>query len=365
MRQSPLHNAHVQFGAKLVDFAGWQMPLKYTGIIEEHNHTRTACSLFDVSHMGRIRVGGAGAETLLQWLCTRNLDGMTDAQCRYAHLCREDGGILDDVIVSRYAADDWLVVCNAGNREKVLAWLTRHAAERPATVTDETFKTAMIALQGPETRALMAALLPIDLTGLKRYGFLAGSAMGFDYSVFRSGYTGEDGYEAIIPAAAVQLALPAMLGTASDTREDLKPAGLGARDTLRLEAGMPLYGHELTENIDSLSAGQAWCVDLAKDFIGAETLRRLQEDGCKVALVGLEIEGRRIARQHTPVLNGDSDVGEVTSGTMSPTLGKNIAMASVSVEAAAVGTELAVDLGGKRAAAVVVPLPFYKRPPTK
>ncbi|MHC4609098.1 MAG: glycine cleavage system aminomethyltransferase GcvT [Planctomycetota bacterium] len=361
MHLSPLHDLHVEFGAKLVEFAGWSMPLLYTGIIEEHQHTRNRCSVFDVSHMGRLRIGGPDAEALLQWTCTRNLGGMDDGQCRYSHVCKEDGGILDDVIVSRYAAQDWLVVCNGVNREKILAWLVQHAEGRQARVTDQTFETAMVAVQGPDTRALVRGLLPIDLSGLKRYRCLTGSIMGFSYAILRSGYTGEDGYEAIVPAGAIRMLIPPLLGTSSQPREDIKPAGLGARDTLRLEAGMPLYGHELSEEIDPLSAGQAWCVDLSKDFIGADAVRGLDEQGLKVKLVGLEIEGRRIARQHTAVLCGGEQVGQVTSGTRSPTLGKSIAMASVASQVAAEGTKLQVNLGAKRVAATVVKLPFYSR----
>ena len=250
MNQSPLHDIHVAFGGKLVEFAGWLIPLKYRGIIEEHHHTRNACSLFDVSHMGRLRIRGAEAEAFLQWLCTRNLAGMDSGQCRYSHICREDGGILDDAIVSCYDGDDWLVVCNGVNREKILTWLRRHADGRKVTVTDQTFETAMIALQGPKTHDLVAELIPLDLSGLKRYRFLAGEAMGFEYAVFRSGYTGEDGYEVILPASAVPLLAPRLLGSVEAPHRDIKPAGLGARDTLRLEAGMPLF---LMRGIDSIS----------------------------------------------------------------------------------------------------------------
>jgi aminomethyltransferase len=365
VNQSPLHEVHVHLGARMVEFAGWTMPLTYRGIIEEHNFTRNACSMFDVSHMGRLRVRGGGAESFLQWICTRNLAGMEDGVCRYAHVCKEDGGILDDTIVSRYAPDDWLVVCNASNREKILAWLNKHAAGRQVTVVDQTFETAMVALQGPRTLDLVRKVIPIDLSGVKRYRFATGSVMGVDYSAFRSGYTGEDGYEVVVPAGLARTLVPALLGSSEAPREDIRPAGLGARDTLRLEAAMPLYGQELTEDIDSLSAGQGWCVDLSKDFCGAQAMRRLKEQGLKVNLVGLEIEGRRIARLHTPVLARQAKVGQVTSGTMSPTLGRNIAMASVSVEHAAEGTELLIDFGNKQAAARVIPLPFYKRPKGK
>ena len=223
----------------------------------------------------------------------------------------------------------------------------------------------MVALQGPRTIDLARKLIPIDLSGVKRYRFAAGSTMGIAYSVFRSGYTGEDGYEMVVPAGVVRTLIPALLGMPEAPKENIKPAGLGARDTLRLEAGMPLYGQELHEDIDSLSAGQGWCVDLSKDFIGAQAMRTLKEQGLKVTLVGLELEGRRIARHHTAVLADDVKIGEVTSGTMSPTLGKNIAMASVAVEHAAEGTKLLVDFAKKKATAKVIPLPFYKRPKAK
>ncbi len=362
MKQSPLHDVHLQFGAKMVDFAGWQMPVLYKGIIEEHQHTRASCSFFDVSHMGRIRVQGADSESFLDLVCTRKMAGTEPGQCRYSHVCREDGGILDDVIVSRYTEDDWLMVCNASNREKILEWLAKHAAGRKVDLLDTTLDTAMIALQGPLTLELAASAVPVDLSGIKRYRFASGAVMGVSYSVFRSGYTGEDGYEVVVPAGIVKMLVPQLLGTPTSPHEHIRPAGLGARDTLRLEAGMPLYGQEMSEECDSLSAGQGWCVDLSKDFIGAGALRRLKEDGLKVSLVGLELEGRRIARTHTGVMADGTRIGEVTSGTMSTTLGKNIAMASVAVEYAAEGTELLIDFGARKAAARVIPLPFYKRP---
>jgi len=362
VNRSPLHDVHVWFGAKLVEFAGWEMPLRYRGIIEEHLHTRRACSLFDVSHMGRLSVHGPDAEALLQWTCTRNLSGMADGQCRYGHVCREDGGILDDVIVTRYGPQEWLVVCNASNRDKIRTWLTDHGRGRSVEIVDQTLETAMIALQGPRTQVLVRSLAPIDLSGLRRYHCVTGNVMGMRYTIFRTGYTGEDGYEAVVPAGAVEMLVPPLLGMPAEPSKEIQPAGLGARDTLRLEAAMPLYGHELSEEIDSLSAGQGWCVDLTKDFIGADAMRRLKDRGPAVQLVGLEVEGRRIARQHAALYLDDTRVGEVTSGTMSPTLSKSIAMGLVSSQAAAEGTRLEVDLGTARAPARVVKLPFYTRP---
>jgi len=358
--KTPLYDAHVAFGARMVEFAGWSMPIVYTGIVEEHVHTRMACSVFDVSHMGRLRIDGADGESFLNRICTRNLAGAEVGRSYYSHVCREDGCILDDVIVSRYE-DHFLMVCNASNRDKIVAWLKRHAEGGDVRLTDQTRSTAMVAIQGPRTMDLAAGLVPVDLSGLKRYRFLTTELLGMPFSVFRSGYTGEDGLEVICPAAAARMLLPQLTGTKESPHQEIRFAGLGARDTLRIEAAMPLYGHELTEEVDSLTSGQGWCVDLSQDFIGAEPMRRLQAEGLPRRLVGLMLDGKRIARQHHKVLARGRQVGEVTSGTMSPTLGSSIAMAYVRTEHAAEGTELEIDLGSKTVPAKVVALPFYKR----
>lgn len=363
MLRTALYDIHVELGARLVDFAGWEMPLLYTGIVEEHLHTRSASSLFDVSHMGRLEVSGDAAGDLLQRICTRNVGDQEVGQSRYSHVCNEGGGVLDDVIVSRYESH-WLVVCNASNREKIFAWLRQHAAGSDVRVEDVTLETAMVAIQGPATMAIAAALLPFPVAELKRYHFLAGEYVGVSYTIFRSGYTGEDGLEVIMPAGAASLVWQFVRGGegGESGANIVKPAGLGARDTLRIEAAMPLYGHELTEEVDSISAGLGWCVDLNKDFIGAEAMRRVKQRGPKTRLVGLELAGKRTARPHYAVLAGGRPVGEVTSGAFSPTLGRSIAMAYVSAECGEVGTALRVDIKGKLSDAVVVPLPFYKRP---
>jgi aminomethyltransferase len=357
MKKTPLFDFHVQQGAKIVDFAGWEMPLLYAGIVEEHVHTRQGASLFDVSHMGRIEFHGDDCEKLLQRVCTRQLSDAQPGVSRYSHVCKEDGGILDDVIVSRYE-DHWFMVCNASNREKIVGWLHKQAKGTDVTIDDITESTCMVALQGPKVIPMLADKLPIPVAELKRYRFLAGSYMGTAYSIARSGYTGEDGVEVILPAGIA----PLLMGIVPElANSGVKPAGLGARDTLRMEAAMPLYGHELNEHVDSITSGQAWAVDLKKDFIGAEPMRKLVEAGLKTKLVGLELEGRRIARQHAAVHQSGKAIGEVTSGTFSPTLQKSIAMAYVPTEASELGTKLEVDLGGKRTGAVVVKLPFYKR----
>jgi len=345
----------------MVEFAGWNMPVYYRGINEEHLHTRAKLSVFDVSHMGRLRIDGEGAADFLQWICTRNLDGTAVGQSKYTHICRDDGGILDDAIVSRHA-DHWKIVCNGANREKIVAWLTDHAAGKNVAIFDQTFETAMVALQGPLAIAFMQRSFGMDFSAVKRYWFVSGSIFGMDYDVYRSGYTGEDGVEAVIPAAAVDMLLPQLFGDNLVADGECRPAGLGARDTLRLEAAMPLYGHELSEDVDSLSAGQGWCVDLSVDFIGADAMRRIKESGLGQTIVGLELEGKRIARQGYNVLKHGKVVGRITSGTMSPTLQKSIAMGFLEVGLSAPGTEVTVDLGRKENPAKVVPLPFYKRP---
>jgi len=359
VKRTPLYAFHVRCGARMVDFAGWEMPLLYTGIVEEHVHTREAASLFDVSHMGRIEFKGSDAEDLLQLICTRQLGKAQIGQSCYSHVCNEHGGILDDVIVSRYE-DHWLMVCNASNRDRIVTWVHQHAAGRDVEISDVTESTMMIAIQGPAVMDILARKLPIDLSGLKRYRFNSGSYMGMPYTIFRSGYSGEDGVELILPAAVAQILMPMLTGTGA-LNSAIKPAGLGARDTLRLEAGMPLYGHELHEEIDTISAGLSWCVDLSKEFIGVSALREVAEAGPEQRLMGLELEGRRIARPDTKVLQRDEEVGKVTSGTFSPTLSKSIAMAYIQASLAEPGQELTVDLGRKRTGAVVVPVPFYKR----
>ncbi len=359
MLQSPLHDFHVKLGAKMVEFAGWNMPVMYRGIIEEHNHTRAGCSLFDVSHMGRLYISGTDAARFLDHICTREIACMAVGTSRYSHICREDGGILDDVIVSRFE-DRFLVVCNASNRDKINGWLAKHANDYDVTIDDQTLATAMIALQGPRAVPTIEKLLNISIGDLRAYEFKCLHFMTFPYQIFRCGYTGEDGVEMILPVNLIKLAIPAFLGL-QNGEQDIKPAGLGARDSLRLEAGMPLYGHELSEEWDSLTARQAWCVHLEKEFIGAEAMRRKKAEGLTQGIVGLKLEGRRTARQGYEVYDKESCIGKVTSGVFSPTLETSIAMALVDKKYDNFGTPLEVAFGAKRVPAVVTKLPFYKR----
>ncbi|HMB94772.1 MAG TPA: glycine cleavage system aminomethyltransferase GcvT [Tepidisphaeraceae bacterium] len=362
LKHTPFYDFHLSSGARMVDFAGWDMPIMYRSIIDEHEQTRRSGSIFDVSHMGRLYFTGKDAQKFLNHVLTRNVADQKVGQSRYSLVCNEAGGILDDVIVSR-DVKNWLIVCNASNREKLVAYFTkiRQQSGMDFDMSDQTEATAMVALQGPKVIDRVADLLPIDIKSMKRYTFESDSIMLVKFTLFRSGYTGEDGVELILPGRAASMAMKMLGGKFDKADATIKPAGLGARDTLRLEAGMPLYGHELSETIDPISAGLSWAVDLNKDFVGATSLRAISEKGPTRKLVGLQLEGKRIARQGAPILHDGKIVGEVTSGTLSPTLGTSIAMAYVDANQSTVGTELQADLKGTLNPAKVAPLPFYKR----
>lgn len=363
MLKTPLNETHRRLGARLVEFGGWEMPVMYRGIGDEHVYTRTASSIFDVSHMGRLKFTGDDSEKLLDRVCTRNIAKVAVGKSAYSHVCNERGGILDDVIVSRFA-DHLYMVCNAGNREKIVAHLKKNAEGLKVKLDDLTTATVMFAIQGPATLPLFkesSDKLPIKIPDLPRYGCVGGSYMGMGYCVFRSGYTGEDGFEMVLPSMAGVLVWDYLTKEGGADRATIKPAGLGARDTLRLEAGMPLYGHELNEHVDPISVGCKWCVDLNKDFIGSAAVRQVESRGPARKIAGLVLEGRRIARQGAKILHDGREVGEVTSGTLSPTLGKSIAMGFVETSLTAPETKLAVDVSGTPIPVTIVSLPFYKR----
>ena len=361
MHKTCLNDLHHDLGAKMVDFAGWEMPVYYEGLIKEHQHTRQHASAFDVSHMGRVEFRGERAGELLERLNTRKVGDMAPGVSRYSHMCNEAGGILDDVIVSRLE-DHWMVVCNASNREKLLGWWDQQKAGYDIEIVDRTFETAMVAIQGPEACETLDRLLPFPVSDLKRYRFKTGSMMGVTYFVARSGYTGEDGVEIILPANLGLMAMRMLLDRSAGIGRPIKMAGLGARDSLRTEAAMPLYGHELTEEWDPISAGQAWVVSFDKDFIGKPALEKIKAGGQERAMVGLEVDSKRTPRQGAPILVGGEAIGVVTSGVTSPTLGKVIAMGFLPPAKAEPGTAVELDLKSCVLNAKVVPLPFYKAP---
>jgi aminomethyltransferase len=355
---TPLYDWHVAHGARMVDFGGWDMPVQYTNIVEEHQAVRQAAGLFDVSHMGRLAFAGPGALPLIQSVYTNDAAIMRDGQVRYGLICNADGGVRDDVLVYR-RPHGYAMVVNASNRDKIVAWLGEHQAGRDVEVRDRTPDTCMVAVQGPNALALCRGLVEADAGALAYYHAAQATYRGTPCVVSRTGYTGEDGLELIV---AAEQGLPLWEEL---VRRGARPCGLGARDTLRLEAAMPLYGHELNEDIDPFQAGLGWAVKLDKgDFIGRDALVRRRQDPTLPRRVGLELPGKRSAREGAAVLRDGRPVGRVTSGTFTPTLNKALAMAYVEPAAAAVGTACAVDIRGKEEPARVVALPFYRRPKT-
>lgn len=373
MLRTPLHAFHLEHGAQMVDFAGWEMPIRYSGIQEEHHQVRTSGGLFDVSHMGRVKMSGRHARKFLEKLCTRKIHDMTQGQCRYSLVCNENGGVRDDVIVYRMDEDEFLVVVNASNREKLLKHFdqVKAAGDYQLKIDDQTTSTAMVALQGPKVIPMIAGISS-EVPTLKKYRFTIKNLMVMKLIVSRTGYTGEDGVEIILPAGMVGMAMKLLLNKVDMKAEKplIKPAGLGCRDTLRLEAAMPLYGHELGEETNALSCGVDFAISMDKDqgekaekFIGMDALKRtIDQGGPKQKLVGLVIDGKRSARQGMIIRSGGNEVGIVTSGAPSPTLGQCIAMGFVNKDLTPLGTALQVDTGKGTLDAKVVAMPFYKAP---
>jgi aminomethyltransferase len=359
MLKTPLHEWHVARGARMVDFAGWEMPIQYTSITGEHHAVRRAAGLFDIAHMGRIRFTGPDACRCLDHLLTNNVAALKPGQVRYSLVCNEAGGILDDVLV--YRCDSYyLLVVNASNREKIVGWIDRHKSGFDILVEDMTFDWSMVALQGPRALEILAPITETDLAGMKYYTAVETIVNGETSIVSRTGYTGEDGFEIMLPAAEEPPLCDRLMADGAGV--GLVPCGLGCRDTLRLEAAMPLYGHEMDESMDPLTAGLGFGVKLdAADFIGKEALVKIKANPADRQRVGLKLAGRRIAREGSGIFSGATEVGRVTSGTFSPTLEASIAMGYVPKVLAAEGTALEVDIRGKREGAKVVALPFYRR----
>ncbi|MFJ4499299.1 glycine cleavage system aminomethyltransferase GcvT [Streptomyces sp. NPDC088864] len=363
--QSPIQALHRSLGATMTDFAGWDMPLRYASERDEHNAVRTKAGLFDLSHMGEITVTGPQAVDLLNYALVGNIGTVSTGRARYTMICAEDGGILDDLIVYRLGDTEYLVVANAGNAQLVLDTLTERAAGFDAEVRDDRDAYALLAVQGPESPAILAAVTDADLDGLKYYAGLPGTVAGVPALIARTGYTGEDGFELFVAPGDAERLWQAL--TEAGAPHGLIPCGLSCRDTLRLEAGMPLYGHELTTALTPFDAGLGRVVKFEKDgdFVGRKALEAAAgraETAPPRKLVGLIAEGRRVPRAGFAVVADGEVVGEVTSGAPSPTLGRPIAMAYVDAAHAEPGTEgVAVDIRGSHEPYRVVALPFYKR----
>ncbi|MEV4334201.1 glycine cleavage system aminomethyltransferase GcvT [Streptomyces sp. NPDC049597] len=364
-RRTALDALHRSLGATMTDFAGWDMPLRYASERDEHNAVRTTAGLFDLSHMGEITVTGPQAVALLDYALVGNIGTVAPGRARYTMICREDGGILDDLIVYRLGETEYMVVANAGNAQTVLDALTERAAGFDAQVRDDRDAYALIAVQGPQSPGILASLTDADLDGLKYYAGLPGTVAGVPALIARTGYTGEDGFELFVEPQYAEKLWQAL--TEAGAPAGLVPCGLSCRDTLRLEAGMPLYGHELTTALTPFDAGLGRVVKFEKDgdFVGRAALTAAAERAETAPprkLVGLIAEGRRVPRAGMDVVADGKVVGTVTSGAPSPTLGKPIAMAYVDAAHAAPGTPgVGVDIRGTHEPYEVVALPFYKR----
>jgi aminomethyltransferase len=361
-RRTPLFGRHVAAGGRMVDFAGFSLPVQYSSVMEEHRAVRRSAGLFDVSHMGEIEVTGPGAGAFVDELTPNSVSSLEPGRAHYSGLLTERGTYLDDLLVYRRGADLFLLVVNAANREKDWSWIRDRAAGRPAVeVRDRSDDFALLALQGPAAAEILAPLTDLDLPGIRYYRFREADVAGRAAIVSRTGYTGEDGFELYVAPEDAGDLWDALLTRGAAF--GLVPAGLGARDTLRLEAGMALYGHELDEETTPWEAGTGWVVKLDKGpFVGRDALVEQKEAGPQRALVGFEVADRGIAREGHRLFRGEEEVGRVTSGTFSPTFEKALGMAFVRAGLAATGTELEAEVRGRRLPVRLVDLPFYRRP---
>ncbi len=359
VRRTPLYNVHVAAGAKMVEFGGWLMPIQYEGILKEHQAVRSAAGLFDVSHMGEIRISGQGARDFLQKLVTNDVSRLKPGCALYSPMCNPQGGTIDDLLVYQLEDDQYLLVVNAANIQKDYDWVKSQAASS-VIIENVSEKTCQLALQGPAAQRILQKITAIDLRDIKYFCFVYGRVEGVECLVSRTGYTGEDGFELYFPAEHAEDLWQAIL--AAGQLGGVKPVGLGARDTLRFEACLALYGHELTDEISPLMAGLGWTVKFNKpEFIGREALLKEKEAGPTHRLVGFEMIDRGIPRQGYPLYKEDREVGWVTSGTFAPTLEKNLGLAYVAVQWAETGGELDVMVRNKPLKARIVQKPFYKR----
>jgi aminomethyltransferase len=356
--RTPLFDRHMAAGARMVEFGGFEMPLQYGAIRDEHIAVRTRAGLFDLSHMGEVHVAGGSAESSIQRLIANDIARVEVGGAQYAVMCNEAGGIVDDVVVYR-DADSFMVVVNAACHDKDVAWIRAHVLAG-TEVDDVSAQTALLAVQGPRAHDVVRRLTATDVDAVRHFHSVDAELAGVRARLSRTGYTGEDGFELYVDAADATGLWDAVLEAGS--AHGLLPCGLGARDTLRLEAGLRLYGQDMDESVDPFSCGLAWTVKLQKgDFIGSNALQQLDPAHPPHRFVGMQLSGRAIARHGQPVLVGGGTVGEVTSGTYSFTLERGIATASVEPEAAGAAS-LLVDIRGAAVEAEVVPLPFYRRP---
>ena len=361
LRTTPLHARHRASGARLVPYAGWEMPIEYSGITNEHLAVRTRAGLFDVSHMGEIEIAGKGALEAVQLISSNDASKLSIGQAQYAGLLTPDGTFIDDMLVYRMASSHFMLVVNAANTAKDFAWISEQVKKAgDAAVVDSSSRYALIAIQGPAARSVLQPLTAVDLGEIRYYWFGYGEVAGARVTISRTGYTGEDGYEIFVPPNMADRVWQALVESGRSV--DVIPCGLGARDTLRLEAAMRLYGNDIDESTTALEAGLSWMIGWKKPaFIGRERLLEQKANGIERTLVGFEMLDRGIARQGYTVTSTGNVVGKVTSGTQTPFVKKAIGMAYVPVALSAPGSQIDIDIRGRAMKARVVPLPFYKR----
>jgi aminomethyltransferase len=363
LRRTPLHDAHVALGARMVPFAGYEMPVQYASIIEEHRTVRGSVGLFDLSHMGEVEVRGEEAVAFLRYALVSDPGALTVGQAQYSMLCTADGGIIDDLICYRLADDRFWIVCNASNRTAVVDQLTAllGRGDFGADLEDRSDRIALVAPQGPQAAPLLAELTEVDLGAIANYHAAQGAVAGLDCLIARTGYTGEDGFELFADARRARGIWDALID--AGVRHGLRPCGLGARDTLRLEAGMPLYGNELDRETNPFEVNLGRVVKLEKgEFVGRAALQAVQQAGPARKLIGLQMVDNAIPRHGYEVRSEGEQVGHVTSGTLSPTLGSKVAMAIVAAERAGIGNRFEVVVRDRPYMAEQVKLPFYRRP---
>lgn len=357
--KTPLYDLYEKYGAKVIDFHGWALPIQFEGLIAEHKAVRTGAGLFDVSHMGEIEIKGKDAFDYLQKLLTNDLTNLTDNQILYTFMCNPEGGIIDDFLVYQYNLEHYLLVVNASNTSKDYEWLVSHKGDFAVEIDDISESLALLALQGPKAEGILQEFTNFPLGEIKAFTFAESvDISGVKCLVSRTGYTGEDGFEIYVPADEV----PKLWENLLEKEGEIRPAGLGSRDTLRFEAGLPLYGNELVEDITPLEAGLGFFVKLAKDdFIGKEALVKQKESGLRRKIVGFEMLERPIARQGYEVYSGDEKIGYVTTGYASPSLQKNIGFAMLDIAYTDLDTEIDIQIRKKKYKAKVVKKRFYQK----
>jgi aminomethyltransferase len=362
LKKTPLHARHRALGARMVEFGGWDMPVEYSGIVDEHMAVRTRAGLFDVSHMGEIEIAGADALKAVQHITSNDAGRLAVNQIQYSALTTPEGTFVDDVLTYKLADDHFMLVVNASNIVKDFHWIAGHVKDvgGDAAAVNTSSRYALLALQGPAAKDVLQSLTGVDLSAIKYYWFATGEVAGVRVTISRTGYTGEDGFEVFVPPNAAERVWDAILQAGKSA--GVVPAGLGARDTLRLEASMRLYGNDMDETTTVVEADLGWIVGWKKDaFLGSDVLKRQKADGAPRKLVGFEMLDRAIGRHGYDAYVGDRKAGVVTSGTQTPFLKKAIGMAYLPSDRTAPGTEFDIDIRGRRAKAAVVPMPFYKR----